>query len=145
CGTAIAAAQRLNRRWIGIDITSLAVNLIKTRLRDGFGDSVAYRVIGEPVSLPDAETLAKSDPYQFQFWALGLVGARPVQEKKGADQGIDGRLYFHDERGQTKQVVLSVKAGHTGPAHVRELRGVVEREKAALGVLITMKEPTRPM
>jgi hypothetical protein len=145
CGTAIDAAQRLGRRWIGIDITQLAVNLIKTRLLDSFGESASYRVIGEPVSLPDAEALARSDPYQFQFWALGLVGARPVQEKKGADQGIDGRLYFHDEKGRTNQVVLSVKAGHTSPAHVRELRGVVERENAALGVLITMQEPTQPM
>jgi hypothetical protein len=147
CGTTIAVAQRLNRRWIGIDITHLAVTLIKHRLRDAFGDQVSYKVIGEPVSLPDAETLAKQDPYQFQWWALGLVGARPVEQKKGADKGIDGRLYFHDEGegGKTKQVVLSVKAGHTGVAHIRDLRGVIERENAEIGVLITMEEPTQPM
>jgi hypothetical protein len=98
------------------------------------------------VSLPDAEALAASDPYQFQWWTLGLVGARPVEQKKGADQGIDGRLYFHDEaKGKTKQVILSVKAGGTGAAHVRDLRGVVEREQAEIGVLITMEEPTAPM
>jgi DNA modification methylase len=147
CGTAVAVAQRLNRRWIGIDVTHLAVTLIKHRLRDAFGDQVSYKVIGEPVSLPDAETLAKQDPYQFQWWALGLVGARPVEQKKGADKGIDGRLYFHDEReaGKTKQVVLSVKAGHTGVAHIRDLRGVIDRENAELGVLITMQEPTQQM
>jgi site-specific DNA-methyltransferase (adenine-specific) len=147
CGTTIAVAQRLGRRWIGIDITHLAVTLMKHRLRDAFGDQAAYRVIGEPVSLPDARTLAEQDPYQFQWWALGLVGARPVEGKKGSDKGIDGRLYFHDEAegGKTKQVVLSVKAGHTSVAHVRDLRGVVEREKAEIGVLITMQEPTHPM
>jgi site-specific DNA-methyltransferase (adenine-specific) len=147
CGTAIVVAQRLNRRWIGIDITHLAITLLKHRLKDTFGDSVAYEIIGEPVSLPDAATLAKQDPYQFQWWALGLVGARPVEQKKGSDRGIDGRLYFHDEGegGQTKQVILSVKAGHTTTAHLRDLRGVVDREQAEIGVLITMQEPTQPM
>ena len=147
CGTTIAVAQRLNRRWIGIDITHLAITLIKHRLRDTFGDQATYEVIGEPVSLPDAKALAESDPYQFQWWALGLVGARPVEQKKGSDKGIDGRIYFHDEAkgGKTKQVLLSVKAGHTNVAHVRDLRGVIEREKAEIGVLITMQEPTQPM
>jgi len=147
CGTAVAVAQRLNRRWIGIDITHLAVTLIKHRLQDAFSDQVVYKVVGEPVSLPDAETLAKQDPYQFQWWALGLVGARPVEQKKGADKGIDGRLYFHDEGegGKTKQIILSVKAGQTGVAHIRDLRGVIERENAEIGVLITMDEPTQPM
>ncbi|MCJ7620991.1 MAG: restriction endonuclease [Anaerolineae bacterium] len=147
CGTTIAAAQKLNRPWIGIDITHLAITLIKHRLKDTFGDQVTYKVIGEPVSLPDARTLAEQDPYQFQWWALGLVGARPVGQKKGSDKGIDGRLYFHDEAegGKTKQVVLSVKAGHTSVAHVRDLRGVMEREQAAIGVLLTMQEPTQSM
>ena len=147
CGTTIAAAQKLNRRWIGIDITFLAVGLIKHRLKDAFGDKAKYQVIGEPVSLPDAEGLAKDDPYQFQWWALGLVGARPVEQKKGADKGIDGRIYFHDEGagGKTKQVILSVKAGHTGVKDIRDLRGVVEREKAEIGVLLTMQSPTQPM
>ncbi len=146
CGTAIAAAHRLNRHWIGIDVTHLAITLIKHRLRDTFDDRASYTVIGEPVSLPDAETLAQQDPYQFQWWALGLVGARPVEQKKGADKGIDGRLFFHDDaEGKTKQVILSVKAGHTTVPHVRDLRGVVEREKAQVGVLITMQEPTGPM
>ena len=147
CGTTIAVAQKLNRRWIGIDITHLAITLMKARLKDAFGDQVKYQVIGEPVSVPDAENLANSDPYQFQWWALGLVGARPVEQKKGADKGIDGRLYFHDEAegGKTKQVILSVKAGHTNVTHLRDLRGVLDREKAEIGVLITMQEPTQPM
>jgi DNA modification methylase len=147
CGTTVAAAEKLKRRWIGIDITHLAISLIKSRLQTAFGGAAKYRVIGEPTTLDGAKALAESDPYQFQWWALGLVGARGVEEKKGADKGIDGRLYFHDapEGGKTQQAVLSVKAGHTSVAHLRDLRGVVDREKAALGVLLTMQEPTRDM
>lgn len=149
CGTTIAVAQRLNRRWIGIDITHLAIGLIKSRLRDAFGEAVkeTYNVIGEPTAVPDAEQLAKDDPYQFQWWALGLVGARRTEQKKGSDQGIDGRLYFHDEGegGATKQIILSVKSGHVSVKDVRDLRGVIEREKAEIGVLITLEDATRPM
>jgi DNA modification methylase len=147
CGTTIAAAQGLGRSWIGIDITHLAIGLIKHRLRDAFGDKIAFKVIGEPVSLPDAEALAAQDPYQFQWWALGLVGARPVEQKKGADRGIDGRLYFHDEAEgkKTKQIILSVKAGHVTVAHVRDLRGVLDREKAEIGVLVSLEPATAPM
>lgn len=148
CGTAVAVAERLKRRWIGIDVTHLAITLMKKRLRDAFGEDVKFRVVGEPEDLAGAAALAESDPYQFQWWALGLVGARPTEEKKGADKGIDGRLYFHDEasaKGATKQVIFSVKAGNVTSAHVRDLRGVVEREKAAIGVLVSMEEPSKPM
>ncbi len=147
CGTTIVTAQKLNRRWIGIDITALSITLIKNRLRDAFFEDMPYIVIGEPVSLPDAEKLAKEDPYQFQCWALGLVGARPAEQKKGADKGIDGRLYFHDETKtvKTKQIIFSVKSGSTSVAHVRDLRGVIEREKAEIGVLITLQPSTKPM
>ncbi|MCX6843741.1 MAG: DNA methyltransferase [candidate division WOR-3 bacterium] len=147
CGTAVIAAERLGRRWIGIDITHLAITLMKKRLVDTFGKDVKFQVIGEPTDVAGAEALAKQDPYQFQWWALGLVDARPAEGKKGADKGIDGRIYFHDEQdaGKTKQVILSVKAGHTNVAHVRDLRGVIERENAAIGVLVTMEEPSQPM
>ncbi|MGB2604976.1 MAG: site-specific DNA-methyltransferase, partial [Candidatus Sulfotelmatobacter sp.] len=97
CGTTIAVAQRLKRKWVGIDITQAAIVVIKERLKSRFDEKVEYDVIGEPTTVPDAEALAKQDPYQFQWWALGLVGARPTEGKKGADKGIDGRLYFHDE------------------------------------------------
>jgi DNA modification methylase len=146
CGTAVDAAQRLGRQWIGIDITHLAVNLIRHRMRDAYGDAAIFDVIGEPTDLAGARQLAQDDPYQFQWWALGLVGARPVEQKKGADRGIDGRLYFHDEQGgETKQVIFSVKAGHVTVSQLRDLRGVVDREQAAIGVLISMEEPTQPM
>ena len=146
CGTTIAAAQKLNRSWIGIDITSLAISLIRHRLADTFGGAATYEVVGEPVSLPDAIKLAKDDPYQFQWWALGLVGARPVEEKKGADKGIDGRIYFHEgDNRETKQMVFSVKAGRLHATYVRDLRGVIDREKAAIGVLLALDEPTKAM
>jgi DNA modification methylase len=146
CGTAVDAAQRLGRKWIGIDITHLAVNLIRNRLHSAYGENLKFDVIGEPTDTEGAKDLAASDPYQFQWWALGLVGARPVEQKKGADHGIDGRLLFHDEAGgETKQVIFSVKAGHVTVSMLRDLRGVVDREKAAIGVLISMEDPTRPM
>jgi len=149
CGTTIDAAQKLGRRWIGIDVTHLAINLIRHRLKDTYGDDIAktYEVVGEPTSVPDARVLAEQDPYQFQWWALGLVGARPADPKKGADKGIDGRLYFHDNpsSGATKQIVFSVKAGKISVAHVRDLCHVVDRENADMGVLISMHAPTQPM
>jgi len=149
CGTTIAAAQKLNRRWIGIDVTHLAVTLMKARLRHMFSDSVDYDVIGEPTTLTGAKELAQADPYQFQWWTLGLVGARPMEQKKGTDKGIDGRLYFHDEgsaKAKTKQIIISVKAGKNFTvAYLRDLRGVIERENAEIGVLISMAKPTQAM
>lgn len=144
CGTTVAAAQSLKRRWVGIDITHPAIALIKHRLETAFGTAAAYKVIGEPTTVEDARVLADSDQYQFQWWALGLVGARGV-EKKGADKGIDGRLFWHEGDGKTRQVVISVKAGTIHRSHVHELRGVMEREGAEIGVLLSFEEPTKPM
>jgi site-specific DNA-methyltransferase (adenine-specific) len=150
CGTAIAAAHKLKRHWIGIDVTYLATNLIKNRLLTAYNavEDVDYGTTGEPTDVPSAIQLAKDDPYQFQYWALSLVGARAsgTEQKKGADRGIDGRIYFHDDNsGKSKQVVLQVKSGHVTASQIRDLRGVVERERAALGVFISMEEPTRAM
>jgi DNA modification methylase len=149
CGTTVQVAQRLGRRWIGIDITHLAIGLIRRRLSDTFGEDVrkSYQVIGEPTDLEGARELAEHpDKYQFQSWALGLVGARPKELKKGADRGIDGRLYFHDEPGgRTKQILLEVKSGKVDVAQVRGLRGAVEREKAEIGVFLCFEAPTKPM
>ena len=149
CGTAIHAAQRLGRRWIGIDVTHLAVALIRKRLLDAFDKAVeaTYEVIGEPTSLPDAATLAKQDPFQFQCWCVGKLGASPLEQKKGSDRGIDGRIYFVDDAqtGNANQVIFSVKGGHIKPGDVRDLRGMVEREKAAIGVFVCLETPTREM
>jgi site-specific DNA-methyltransferase (adenine-specific) len=148
CGTAIAVAQKLQRKWIGIDITHLAITLIKNRLKDSCNIEAKrdYAVVGEPVDLSGAHHLALEDRLQFQWWALGLVGARPVEKKKGADKGIDGRRNFIDgKRRDEKYMIFSVKSGHTGVKDMRDLGWVVEREKAAIGVLITLEEPTRDM
>jgi DNA modification methylase len=143
CGTTVTVAQRLERKWIGIDITHLAITLIKNRFKTSFEIESKYQVRGEPVSLPDAEALIKQDRYQFQWWALGLVGARPTDEKKGADKGVDGRLFFHDDNnGRTKQIVFSVKSGKVGVNHIRDLKGVMARDEAEIGVFITFEEPS---
>jgi site-specific DNA-methyltransferase (adenine-specific) len=168
CGTTIDAAEKNGRDWIGIDITQLAITLIKKRLFDTYGYNLKFvsastpeqmvsgvaeggativRVIGEPVSPEDAAKLAEDDKYQFQWWALGLVGARPEEQKKGADHGIDGKILFRDDPKSTKpeQVVIQVKGGKTSVKDVRDLRGVLDREKAAIGILISLQPPTNPM
>ncbi len=146
CGTTIDAAQKLGRRWVGIDVTHLAISLIKARLHDTYGKEAAYQVRGEPQDAAGAQALAASDRFQFQAWAVGLVAGFPLELKKGADQGVDGRLYFRDQaRGPLSRAVISVKSGKTGPAHVRELQGTVEAQKAAMGLLITIQKPTKAM
>jgi len=148
CGTAVAVAERVNRKWTGIDITHLAIGLIKYRMETAFGGRATYEVVGEPMSVAAAEKLANENPYQFQWWFVGRILGRPAERKKGKDRGIDGRLSFQDDpqSKSLKQIVLSVKAGNTGPSHVRDLRGVLEREAgqgAVLGALLTLHEPTR--
>ncbi len=143
CGTTIAAAQTLKRNWIGIDLTALAISLIKSRL--AAAGAADYTVLGEPTTADDAAELAASDPYGFQWWSLGLIGARPAEGKKGADHGVDGRLFFFDDDATPKQVIVSVKAGKVMVPHVRDLVGVLDREKAQIGVLISLKPPTQPM
>jgi len=152
CGTAIAVAERLHRRWIGIDITHLAISLMRHRLHDTFGPDLSpYEVIGDPKDLESARALAKESEhegrYQFEWWALGLVDARPAQDKKkGADKGIDGYInFFDDNSGKAKTIVVQVKSGHVTSAYVQALRGALEREKSPIGILITLEEPTRPM
>jgi site-specific DNA-methyltransferase (adenine-specific) len=148
CGTTIAVAERLKRRWIGIDITHLAITLMKNRLHDTFGPECSrYVVIGEPADLPSAEALARQNRHQFELWALGLVEARPAgDKKKGADGGIDGIIHFTDDQsGRYKKLIVQVKSGQVSVAQVRELKAVVDREKAAIGVFITLKPPTRAM
>lgn len=148
CGTAVHAAQKLGRKWIGIDITNLAINLIRRRMEDAFPelkDKIA--VVGEPVDLPGAQQLADRDKYQFQWWALDRIGASPVggDRKKGMDRGIDGVIPFMEGSMDRRRVLISVKGGAVTSAHVRDLKGVLEREDAPIGVLLTMKPATREM
>ncbi len=192
CGTTIDAAEKLGRDWIGIDVTQLAISLIKNRLQDTYGRRMKFvsgsegrdaalrrphaegaeqnrpldadgdgaarrpyhdenislvRIIGEPTTPNEAATLAEEDKYQFQWWALGLVGARPVEQKKGADHGIDGKILFRDDPKAAKpeQIIIQVKGGKTGVKDVRDLRGVLDREQAAIGILISLQPATGPM
>ena len=148
CGTTITVAERLKRHWIGIDITHLAIALIKKRLHDTFETDLAvYEVIGEPVDVPSAEALALQNRHQFEWWALGMVEARPAQDKKkGADSGVDGIIHFSDDQsGKYKKLIVQVKSGHVAVSQVRDLKGVLEREKAVIGALVTLKTSTRAM
>ena len=150
CGTAIAAAEKLNRRWIGIDITHLAVALMKNRLKTAFNITPGqdYRVVGEPTDVGGARALAEQDRYQFEFWAMSLLEAFPREQskKKGADLGIDGVVYFIDgPRRTVNKAVVQVKSGKVSSPLIRDLVGTVEREKAAMGLFITLEEPTSAM
>jgi adenine specific DNA methylase Mod len=146
CGTAVHAAQKLKRQWIGIDITHLAVSLIEKRLRDAF-PGIQYEVHGTPKDFEGARNLAERDKYQFQWWACSLVNAQPYQgKKKGADGGIDGLIYFNDDGKLPKKIIVSVKGGESvSRTMVADLKNAVEREKAQLGLFVTLAEPTRPM
>lgn len=146
CGTAIHAAQALKRQWVGIDITHLAITLVEVRLRHAF-PGVKYEVHGTPKDLDSARDLATRDKYQFQWWACSLVAAQPYQgKKKGADSGIDGLIFFQDDNGPPKKIVVSVKGGESvSVAMVRDLAHVAKREKAEIGLFITLAEPTEPM
>ncbi len=162
CGTTCAAAHKLNRRWVGIDITHLGIALQKHRLYDMFElkSGEDYEVIGEPTTEQGARELAQDSAnegrYQFEWWALSLVGAKPIggqagsrKGKKGADKGIDGIINFfeQDEKGkeQARKVVVQVKSGKVGAKEIRDLNWTVEREKATIGVFITLELPTQPM
>jgi site-specific DNA-methyltransferase (adenine-specific) len=150
CGTAIHAAEKLGRRWIGIDITHLSIALIERRLKDAFpGIEARYTVEGTPKDLAGAVELASRDKYQFQWWAVGQVGARPYKgKKKGADGGIDGIMYFKADKKTDRACVVSVKGGeNVGVGAIRDLVGVLDREKghAEMAILICAVLPTRPM
>ena len=145
CGTAVHAAQKLKRHWIGIDITHLAIGLIERRLKDAFA-GIAFDVIGTPRDISAARELAERDKHQFQLWSCGLVNAQPYQGgRKGADRGIDGLLYIEVGK-STEKVIVQVKGGaHVSRANIATLKGDVDREKAVIGLFITLTEPTKEM
>ena len=152
CGTAVAVAERLGRRWVGIDITHLAITLMKNRLRDTFGDDLRpYQVIGAPQDVASARALAVESEhdgrYQFEWWALDLVEATPAQgRKKGADSGVDGYIdFFDDISNKRKRIIVQVKSGHVNRGQIATLKGDMEREKAEIGLFVTLSPPTGPM
>jgi hypothetical protein len=146
CGTTIHAAQKMNRRWIGIDITHLAIGLIRRRLVEAF-PAVQYEVLGVPKDAGAARLLAETDKYQFQFWALSMIEAVPYKGgRKGADGGVDGYIYFKPDGKMTEKAVISVKGGaNVGVGMIRDLIATIEREKAKVGVLLSLEDPTSKM
>jgi len=145
CGTTIDAAQRLGRRWIGIDVTFIAVDLIEKRLLHAHGPGITdtYEVLGTPRDLGGAQALFRRSPFDFERWAVSLVNAQP-NEKQVGDKGVDGVARFPLDRKTNGRILVSVKGGGTvGPQFVRDLIGTVDTQKAQMGVLITMAPPTR--
>ncbi len=146
CGTTIHAAQKLHRRWVGIDVTHLAIALVERRLKDAF-PGIVYEVHGVPRDNAGARDLAERDKYEFQKWITATVGAQPYKGgKKGMDRGIDGYLHFRDADKKPQFAIVSVKGGENiTSGMVRDLKGTMEREKAVLGLFLTLNEPTREM
>lgn len=147
CGTAVHAAQKLERNWIGIDVTHLAIGLIEKRMNDAFPE-LSFAVHGTPKTIGGARDLADRDKYEFQWWACSLVNAQPYQgKKKGADGGIDGLIYFQDEsKKPAKKIIVSVKGGeHVTRTMIADLKNTVAREKAQIGLFVTLTPPTKPM
>lgn len=155
CGTTVAVAEKLDRKWIGIDITTLAINLIRHRIRHQFLDkNIRIFVDGLPRDLAGARALFKKDPFEFEYWALDLVGAMPAKSKtkeqmRGPDRGVDGIITFIKEiiNGTRKYgiILVQVKGGNVQRKDIASLKGDVEREKAQAGLFITLEEPTKPM
>jgi DNA modification methylase len=154
CGTTIQAAESLGRNWIGIDVTHLAIGIIRNRLNTAFDGKVVYQVHGEPEDIESARLLAEEDKYEFQWWAVDKLGGVPYgaasgtrKGKKGADSGVDGYIFFrHDPKApKPGKIVISVKAGKIKPEYVRELAGTLTAEKADIGVLVSVDEPTSAM
>jgi DNA modification methylase len=146
CGTAVHAAETLKREWIGIDITHLAISLIEKRMKDAF-PNITFEIYGTPKDLDGARNLAERDKYQFQWWACSLVNAQPYQgKKKGSDGGVDGLVFFQDDETGAKKIIVSVKGGeHVSVTMVKDLIATVEREKAAIGLFVTLATPTKPL
>ncbi|WP_036292127.1 site-specific DNA-methyltransferase [Methylosinus sp. PW1] len=145
CGTTIHAAQKLGREWIGIDVTHLAVALIERRMKEAF-PGLKYDVFGVPTDADGARDLAERDKHEFQKWIVATIGGQPYKGgKKGMDRGIDGYLHFRDADRQPQFAIISVKGGGIKSGDIRDLKGTMEREKAALGIFLTLKPPTREM
>jgi adenine specific DNA methylase Mod len=146
CGTTVEAAERLNRQWIGIDVTHYAITLIEARLKANH-PTASYTVHGRPTDLAGARDLARRDKHQFQWWAAWRLGSQSYREdKRGADRGIDGNILFKNGPYGDGRIIVSVKGGeNVGVQMVRDLRGVIEREESELGILITLVDPTVPM
>src|ERR1035437_5208267 len=147
CGTTIHAAQKTGRQWIGIDVTYLAINLIKRRLKDAFGNNAQFEEKGQPTDFGSAKALAELDKWQFQQWALSLIDARPRTEGdgKGADRDVDGMLYFYESKDKREKIHVQVNGGGVQRNDVSTLLGGVNKQKFVGGILITLEKPAKPL
>lgn len=147
CGTTVHAAQKLGRNWIGIDVTHLAISLIERRLRDAFGTDAKFETIGVPKDISAARDLALRDKHEFEKWAITLIpDAQPFRGgRKGADTGIDGIVYLRTAKSQTDKAIVEVKGGAVSVDQIHKLKSVIEREKAMIGLFVTLNPPTRQM
>lgn len=147
CGTAVYAAHLLGRQWIGCDIAILSVKIVRDVLlkRYGLTDGEHYLIDGIPLSVEGAQDLFERDNRQFQHWAVELAGGFSSTKHSG-DLGIDGRIYYEAQT-SLKSMVLSVKGGkQLNPAFIRELRGVLERERdTEMAGFICLQPPTKGM
>jgi site-specific DNA-methyltransferase (adenine-specific) len=145
CGTAVDAAQELGRKWIGIDITYIAIDLIIKRLQHRYGKEILdkFTTDGIPQDMEGARALFARNAFDFERWAVSLVDGQPNAKQVG-DKGSDGKIRFYNTAEEFGVVHVSVKGGRqVNPAMLRDLRGTVEREGAEMGILITLTEPTR--
>ncbi len=153
CGTTVAVAQKLDRHWIGIDITYQSISLILKLLEDAFGKGVLEQIKlnGIPKDLESAVALAnKKDDRtrkEFEKWAILTYSNNRaiINQKKGADRGIDGVAFFQGEKGEPEKIILQVKSGNIKSGDIRDLQGTMTLEEAELGIFITLKEPTKAM
>jgi hypothetical protein len=147
CGTTIDAAQKLGRRWIGIDVTTLAIDLIDARLRHTYGESIrdSYEILGIPRDLAGAQALFHRSPFEFERWCVMMVDGQPNVKQVG-DKGIDGVIRFPiDGKGNSDKILVSVKGGSTNPGHVRDLIGTIQSQRAAMGIFICMQPSSKGM
>lgn len=154
CGTTVAVAEKLNRKWIGIDITTLAINLIKSRMHNKFANkNIRINIDGLPKDLAGSKELFHKNPFEFEYWALSLINALPAQNKskenmRGADKGIDGTINFYKKLHNGEEIgkaVVQIKGGHVDRSQIAVLKGDVEREHADAGLFVTLEPPTGPM
>lgn len=153
CGTTIDAAQRLKRHWIGVDITYQSIAVVLKRLEDTYGKDFVETIVlsGIPKDMKSVHALAnkKDDRVrkEFEKWAvLTYTKNRAViNEKKGADGGIDGIAYFRVGKKDNAKIIFQAKSGGVSRKDIATLWGDMEKTEAALGVFITLEEPTKPM
>ena len=153
CGTTIEVAQLLDRKWIGIDITYQSIGVIIKRLEDSFGKEVLENITlnGIPKDMTSASALAlKKDDRtrkEFEKWAVLIYtnNRAIINDKKGADKGIDGIVFFDGGKDNPEKIIIQVKSGKVKSGDIRDLLGTIAINQATLGIFLTLNDPTKDM